>query len=872
MRYLALPMLWPSDSHSSMQALLVLGATTLVVLLMGFTLAQAWQRPCSLFLSPVGPAFAFRPVGSAGLQLALAVPQPRYPRELPQGLAAHAVQGSWDPARFPAVPLPAPAPKLEGVPSAQADWDPEWELDASLAELDPPGSARAGPSAPLNQAKPWARPKASSQAPSAWDPPAPSVGPAVTRALPFSPQGDQGGKGADWLRTCALLERPGLNAQTMARVLDDSRCDLLDCRRLIRELGLNRKHGAVKAVLAYLQRAGLQPDKAYLTDLIQSFSHRKDWHMALTLFKAMQELGIEPDSQAYRMLISALDGNNQCKRAVKSFDTMDDAAGIRPEIYGAVIGVCIRGGYLDEAIRLYEDMLHLGPTPNVILFNMLINACGKKGMWKRALQVLEEMQKCGVRPDIITYSALIHAVGRAGEWRKALEVFEAMRAAGLTPNAHTYSSLISAFRRAGQFERAPELHAQMKASGLEPTVVTYSALISVWQRTGQWDKALQTFDSMIKDGIAPDMIAYTALLSAQQKEGYSVKAEQLLQERGAVPSKVQKHLEEEYRRMEASRQKDKGTEADQPLTDDELQSASIDPKLQALIDDRDNESKSQRAEKLWIAMRAAGVQPSVVTYNTMISVYHRTGEWQKARAMYKHMVQKGLEPDQTTFNSLICAFGRGGQFSHAIHTFHEMQQAGFTPNVVTFSALINVCDKTENWEAALKVLERMMELGLRPNVITYTTLITSSGRAGQSQYAERVFNDMKLAGVKPNVVTYSAMISICGKQRQWKRALELLQEMPDNNVAPNVYVYSAAIIACTRGGQWEEALHVWEQMQASGVPANSVTYYGVTAACHMGEQYRMILNLADRMRAEGVVPDAMTANRIRNAYNYQGGI
>ena len=47
---------------------------------------------------------------------------------------------------------------------------------------------------------------------------------------------------------------------------------------------------------------------------------------------------------------------------------------------------------------------------------------------------------------------------------------------------------------------------------------------------------------------------------------------------------------------------------------------------------------------VWRAPMSYSLHCSVITYNTMISVYHRTGEWQKAQAMQKHMVQAGNPP------------------------------------------------------------------------------------------------------------------------------------------------------------------------------------------------------------------------------------
>jgi pentatricopeptide repeat protein len=58
----------------------------------------------------------------------------------------------------------------------------------------------------------------------------------------------------------------------------------------------------------------------------------------------------------------------------------------------------------------------------------------------------------------------------------------------------------------------------------------------------------------------------------------------------------------------------------------------------------------QRGEKLLDDMRAARIEPTVITYTTLIHVLGQAGQWQKAQAALLRMQKDGLVPDLTLYN------------------------------------------------------------------------------------------------------------------------------------------------------------------------------------------------------------------------------
>lgn len=61
------------------------------------------------------------------------------------------------------------------------------------------------------------------------------------------------------------------------------------------------------------------------------------------------------------------------------------------------------------------------------------------------------------------------------------------------------------------------------------------------------------------------------------------------------------------------------------------------------------------------AMQLAGVQPTQVTYGTLISRAGSSGQPMLASQCFRDMQRRGLEPDVKAFNSLINAFAKTGE-------------------------------------------------------------------------------------------------------------------------------------------------------------------------------------------------------------------
>ena len=70
------------------------------------------------------------------------------------------------------------------------------------------------------------------------------------------------------------------------------------------------------------------------------------------------------------------------------------------------------GAQIEEALRIFQDMVQRGCERNVITYSSLVAACEKAGRWQLALELLEEMHRDNCKPNVVTFNSLIAACGQ----------------------------------------------------------------------------------------------------------------------------------------------------------------------------------------------------------------------------------------------------------------------------------------------------------------------------------------------------------------------------------------------------------------------------------------------------------------------------
>lgn len=83
-------------------------------------------------------------------------------------------------------------------------------------------------------------------------------------------------------------------------------------------------------------------------------------------------------------------------------------------------------------------------------------------------------------------------------------------------------------------------------------------------------------------------------------------------------------------------------------------------------------------------MAADGCQPNVVTYNSVMSVLVKNGQWNQTLQVFDMLRTSKLAADTRSYSVAISACSKGRKWQKALEFLGEMEAAGVKPNEFTY--------------------------------------------------------------------------------------------------------------------------------------------------------------------------------------------
>nr|CAB3467360.1 unnamed protein product [Digitaria exilis] len=242
-------------------------------------------------------------------------------------------------------------------------------------------------------------------------------------------------------------------------------------------------------------------------------------------------------------------------------------------------------------------------------------------------------------------------------------------------------------------------------------------------------------------------------------------------------------------------------------------------------------------------VRQAGLRPDVITYNTLISACSQSSNLEDAVTVFEEMLASECRPDLWTYNSMVTVHGRCGKAKEAEQLFRELVEKGFTPDAVTYNSLLYAFAKEGDVEKVEHTCEDLVKAGFKKNEITYNTMIHMYGKMGRLDLAVSLYDEMRAMGCTPDTVTYTVLIDSLGKMDRIAEAGKLLEEMAGAGLKPTLVTFSALICAYAKGGRRAEAEKTFDSMVASGVKPDRFAYLVMLDVFARSGETKKMLNL-----------------------------
>lgn len=227
---------------------------------------------------------------------------------------------------------------------------------------------------------------------------------------------------------------------------------------------------------------------------------------------------------------------------------------------------------------------------------------------------------------------------------------------------------------------------------------------------------------------------------------------------------------------------------------------------------------------LMLSASSAGVQPSVLCFNTLLNALAEDGRAAEARGVFDGMLAAGVAPNASSFNILVKLYAwRTADFPLAYDEIHGMRRHGVLPDVGTFSTLVTGLCRAERLDEAWGVLDWMLQEGCRPMVHTYTPIVQGYCRQARIEEATNLIHFMEAAGCPPNAVTYNVLIRALCDQARFDEVKQVLAEIETKGHKPSIVTYNIYMDALSKKGMAKEALEQFQVMQGKGLHPTAFT-------------------------------------------------
>ena len=198
-------------------------------------------------------------------------------------------------------------------------------------------------------------------------------------------------------------------------------------------------------------------------------------------------------------------------------------------------------------------------------------------------------------------------------------------------------------------------------------------------------------------------------------------------------------------------------------------------------------------------------------------------------------------PTVYTWQAIISAYMSSGENQKAIYTFNEMQQYGIKPDKVTYLYALRICSMLGSLQQGRRIHEQVLESGFISDLAIGSTLIDMYASCGSFNDARSVFARVQ----SKDLGTWNVMIGACAQYGCVKEALHLFYHMQEQGPNPGLVTFVNVLKACADFAVLNEAMCIHANAIKHGF--DSDIYIGSTlvsmyAKCESIHDARTVFN------------------------------
>ncbi|KAJ3563804.1 hypothetical protein NP233_g8700 [Leucocoprinus birnbaumii] len=590
----------------------------------------------------------------------------------------------------------------------------------------------------------------------------------------------------------------------------------------------------------------------------------------VSLFKARPTKQSPDRYHVYQLLILAYCQYKLPQQALCVYDTaqalsdyskdMDDRLKLR------IVRALVQGGFFDDANRLYDTIDPSTPehrNTGIHLFALQGDINAVKGKFsldtdnkhRRAMKLqvyavrgqtevlrtlFNEMyprRRDGkykfATPDAMDYAIVIYGHARRGDPEGMQPWFDRMIDDGIQPNIYVckewglrqnavvYTNIITALSRHHKPSTAEGIFKRALRDKVIPDQAMVGALMNAYVEAGQWDEVVSLFSSVQQNSRSP--LRCTIEMYNIALKGYVMMG---------APFRVVATL---FERLDQD-----GNVAPTPIT------------FALLLQSACEGGYMAAAMEIYQEMvrRAKLGQESLMnpfTFTILISGFLRKGDKDKAMEIYQEMTNRGIQPTSVTFNSVL--------------SYYSNEQAKESLQMA-YEFMTRIANQGED---ALVMLKE--KLDLPPAHLVYEPLLRGYSSNGNVEGFEKLLQNLLDAGGRVTLTILTYLLNLYRTKgrvesatKVWTHLLELgtetmngakfpLEGQPDIEARTDMLCVPLTLYLDTLSavGEHEEVLEVWQDYQKRGFSFNFFNWNRLGEYLICAGDYERAFEVLDRI-------------------------
>lgn len=515
-------------------------------------------------------------------------------------------------------------------------------------------------------------------------------------------------------------------------------------------------------------------------------------------------------------------------------------------------------GCIAEAARVFEP---IQDKPEVLYYTLL-KGYAKYSSLHEALLFFVRMKVDNVKPVVYNFTYLLKVCGDKGELRRGKEIHGQLIKNGFSSNVFAMTGVVNLYAKCRQVEEACKMFDRMP----ERDLVSWNTIISGFAQNGLAKLALGLVVKMQEEGQRPDSVTLVSILPSVADMG-------LVKIGRSVHGYVLRAGFEGLVNVNT-----------------------------ALVDMYSKCRYIGIGRLIFDGMK----QRTMVSWNSMIDGYVRSGYAEEAMAIFEKMLDEGVEPTDVTIMGAARACADLGDLDRGMFVHKLSDKLKLGTNVSVMNSLISMYSKCKRVDLAVDIFKKLRGKTL----VSWNAMILGFAQNGRVNDALNYFYEMHSRNMRLDTFTMVSVIPALAefsvtRQAKWIHgfcirscldddifvmtalvdmyakcgAIYIARKLFDRMNERHVTTWNAMIDGYGTHGLGKAALELFNEMQKGVVKPNDVTFLSVLSACsHAGMVEEGLSYFTSMKRDYGIEPGmdhygAMVdllgrAGRLNEAWNF----